>query len=240
MKNNTKVRLHLSKQLFESLAKQVLTEAKGDMSGGAYTEAVKTPKGEKKEKAPKEEAKADKETKAEKHSDKKAKSENLNLSKNDEPNMVYNISDFKKKLLDLARQVSLMKGLDSSEIGAIIALLDDVIDKVQKGSIVNPLKAATKTFKATTGGVKKEMETITAEGDEINELDPQTMSAMQQGFTHLPPGGVLAQLTDYLPVLIAALGGAVALGGKLKKAGVSDKDAAKAVEAAKKIEKEAK
>ena len=50
MKNNTKVRLHLSKQLFESLAKQVINEAKkGDMSGGAYTEAVKLPK-EKKEK----------------------------------------------------------------------------------------------------------------------------------------------------------------------------------------------
>lgn len=54
MKNSTKVRLHLSKQLFESLAKQVLAEAKkGDMSGGAYTEAVKMPKGSKAPKAPK-------------------------------------------------------------------------------------------------------------------------------------------------------------------------------------------
>jgi glutamine synthetase adenylyltransferase len=45
MKNNTKIRLHLSKNLFESLAKQVVAEAKkGDMSGGAYTEAVKAPK----------------------------------------------------------------------------------------------------------------------------------------------------------------------------------------------------
>lgn len=53
MKNNTKVRLHLSKQLFESLAKQVLAEAKkGDMSGGAYTEAVKMPKEKKEKKAP--------------------------------------------------------------------------------------------------------------------------------------------------------------------------------------------
>lgn len=52
MKNNTKVRLHLSKQLFESLTKQVLAEAKNDMSGGAYTEAVKAPKA-KHDKAPK-------------------------------------------------------------------------------------------------------------------------------------------------------------------------------------------
>jgi hypothetical protein len=45
MKNNTKIRLHLTKSLFESLAKQVLAESKkGDMSGGAYTEAVKAPK----------------------------------------------------------------------------------------------------------------------------------------------------------------------------------------------------
>lgn len=42
MKNNTKVRLHLSKRLFESITKQVLAEAKGNMSGGAYTETVKT------------------------------------------------------------------------------------------------------------------------------------------------------------------------------------------------------
>lgn len=52
MKNNTKIRLHLSKQLFESLTKQVIAEAKSDMSGGAYTEAVKTPK-VKHDKAPK-------------------------------------------------------------------------------------------------------------------------------------------------------------------------------------------
>lgn len=54
MKNNTKIRLHLSKNLFESLAKEVLAEAKkGDMSGGAYTEAVKQPKQPKETKAAK-------------------------------------------------------------------------------------------------------------------------------------------------------------------------------------------
>lgn len=45
MKNNTKIRLHLSKNLFESIAREVLAESKKmDMSGGAYTEAVKMPK----------------------------------------------------------------------------------------------------------------------------------------------------------------------------------------------------
>lgn len=49
MKNNTKVRLHLSKTLFENIVKEVLSEAKKmNMSGGAYTEAVKMPKKTKK------------------------------------------------------------------------------------------------------------------------------------------------------------------------------------------------
>lgn len=59
MKNNTKIRLHLSKQLFESLTKQVIAEAKSNMSGGAYTEAVKTPKAAKTPKAPKTEKKVE-------------------------------------------------------------------------------------------------------------------------------------------------------------------------------------
>ena len=41
MKNNTKIRLHLSKQLFEALTKQVLAEAKAN---DGYTVAVKQPK----------------------------------------------------------------------------------------------------------------------------------------------------------------------------------------------------
>lgn len=49
MKNNTKIRLHLSKNLFESIARELLAESKKmNMSGGAYTEAVKMPKKAKK------------------------------------------------------------------------------------------------------------------------------------------------------------------------------------------------
>jgi hypothetical protein len=42
MNNNTKVRLHLSKQLFESLTKEIIKEAKKANDG--YTVAVKQPK----------------------------------------------------------------------------------------------------------------------------------------------------------------------------------------------------
>ena len=41
MKDNTKVRLRLSKQLFESLSKQIIAEAKAN---DGYTVAVKQPK----------------------------------------------------------------------------------------------------------------------------------------------------------------------------------------------------
>jgi hypothetical protein len=42
MKNNTKIRLHLSKTLFENIAKEVLSEAKKANDG--YSVAVKAPK----------------------------------------------------------------------------------------------------------------------------------------------------------------------------------------------------
>ena len=49
MKNNTNIRLHVSKALFATIAKEVLAESKKmNMSGGAYTEAVKMPKQAKK------------------------------------------------------------------------------------------------------------------------------------------------------------------------------------------------
>ena len=43
MNNNTKIRLRLSKNLFESLTREILAEAKVN-GGGAYTEVVKMPK----------------------------------------------------------------------------------------------------------------------------------------------------------------------------------------------------
>ena len=46
MNNNTKIRLRLSKNLFESITREILAEAKIN-GGGAYTVAVKAPKAEK-------------------------------------------------------------------------------------------------------------------------------------------------------------------------------------------------
>lgn len=60
MKNNTKVRLKVSKTLLESIVKELVAESKSNMSGGAYTETVKQPKAKMegaKPKAEKEESK---------------------------------------------------------------------------------------------------------------------------------------------------------------------------------------
>ncbi len=68
MKDSTIVRLRMSKQLFESLADQILAEAK-DMSGGVYTEVVKQKK-EKKKVEDKKEKVEDKKEKVEEVKDK--------------------------------------------------------------------------------------------------------------------------------------------------------------------------
>lgn len=122
MKDSTIVRLRMSKQLFESLADQILAEAK-DMSGGAYTEAVKQSKGEKK-------------------SDKSEKNEDLNISKNDVP-QVRNTKEpdenapkvgskqqlstaLKQTGMDLAKDSK--ANLQSGESNAINKILQNILD----------------------------------------------------------------------------------------------------------------
>jgi hypothetical protein len=76
MKNKTKIRLHLSKNLFETIAKEVLAEAKVN-GGGAYTEAVKMPKQPKKIKEVDAEADTDKMKKMEEMSSKEKMAKGL-------------------------------------------------------------------------------------------------------------------------------------------------------------------
>lgn len=173
MKNSTKIRLHLSKQLFESLAKQVLTEAKTKQNLGAGMEEVKATK-EKKEKEHKEKEVGVKEIR---YDAGKVKSGGLNISKNVTPNILYSKPDLKAKLIDLARQISMMKGLDNAETSAIGKLLDDIMTKLKDGSVSNQINIAGKAFQNATKSIKnrvaekneiEEMETITAE-EEVNE-----------------------------------------------------------------------
>jgi hypothetical protein len=135
MKNNTKIRLHLSKQLFESLAKQVLAEAKkGDMSGGAYTEAVKAPK-EKKEKAPEVKA-TDKMKKIGEMETRVAEKKHDKEEVKDEP-----IKEYVGLSPDEVKAMEMLASLAASGAGA--AILANYKSEIK--DLVNKVKAAIKS-----------------------------------------------------------------------------------------------
>jgi len=200
MKNSTKIRLHLSKQLFESLAKQVLTEAKTKQNLGAGMEEVKATK-EKKEKEHKEKEVGVKEIR---YDAGKPKSGGLNISKNVTPNIIYSKQDLKAKLIDLARQINMMKGLDNAETSAIGKLIDDIMTKLKDGSVANQINIADKAFQNATRNIKSKV----AEKNEIEEIeteiaegiDPEFLKSFIESLTIILPlvtGGTLA-LTKHM------------------------------------------
>lgn len=158
MRNNTKVRLHLTKQLFESLAKQVLSEAKGNMSGGAYTEAVKVPK-----------AKKSSDIKA---TDKMKKMDEMefNVAEKDgmeAPTKVQpsggtpdkaklgpkSVSDLRIMMIDIAKELPKMKDVQAAEIQAVGELLKSVMDKIGGGNVSAALGRADKAFDVATQNI---------------------------------------------------------------------------------------
>lgn len=102
MKNNTNIRLHVSKALFETIAKEVLAEAKkANMSGGAYTETVKMPKQATKIKEVNAEADADKMKKMEEMSSKEKMAKGLYKEEGmDEATDISNHYDFEYRKID--------------------------------------------------------------------------------------------------------------------------------------------
>ncbi len=115
MKNNTKIRLHLSKNLFESIAKEVLAESKKmNMSGGAYTEAVKMPKAKKS---------------AEKMTDK--------MEKMEEVDAVVD-TDKMRKMYEMSSKEKMKKGLykeeDMEEMQINVAE-EDMLNEIDPGTI---------------------------------------------------------------------------------------------------------
>lgn len=142
MKNNTKIKLKLSKHLFESLAKQVLAEGKkGNMSGGAYTEAVKQPKGEKKSE----------------------KNEDLNISKNDVPQVRKTNTGASKQQVattlrqtgtDLARNAdaNIQSGEGGEFLDIMKKLLDLADDKDNSGPALKRIQTVLSSVNKTRKG----------------------------------------------------------------------------------------
>jgi len=203
MKNSTKIRLHLSKQLFESLTKQVIAEStKGDMSGGAYTEAVKTPKGEKK---------ADKEVKTETKPASSAPQKTKGASKQGVATAL------KQKGVDLQRDPK--ANVQSAEGGLAIDLVKQIVDLADNPDNAAPILTKIKRVldqnqsksklpappkEERPGGPFFEMETMTAETpmkkgkEQVEEywgLDPEgTEAIITQIFGGVLGSGILGTI----------------------------------------------
>lgn len=140
MNNNTKIRLRLSKNLFESLTREILAEAKkGDMSGGAYTEAVKMPKAGKMDEKMSSKEKMAKglynEVGAEEDTDK--------MKKEATPTSTGNsASKLGADMIKKGQAVKSTSGLSSQEIKTIQSILDLIVNKAPEGETALALQKA--------------------------------------------------------------------------------------------------
>ena len=171
MNNNTKIRLHLSKNLFESIAKEVLTEAKKANDG--YTVAVKQPKQPKQSKsqaASPEVQKTDAETKMEAA-----------------PAQTATTGTLAKDLRQKAQSVLSQPGISAKEVQGIQKLIDTILSKASSGELAVAIDKAQRVIdmstknmdasekapvaaKPTAAPAMKEMETRVAEEDQLDEF----------------------------------------------------------------------
>ena len=113
MKNNTNIRLHVSKALFETIAKEVLAEAKkSNMSGGAYTETVKMPK----------QAKQVKEVNAVADTDKMEKMEEKMSSKEKMAKGLYKEDDMEEMQVNVAED-DMLNEMDPAAVTDLLSVL---------------------------------------------------------------------------------------------------------------------
>lgn len=176
MNNNTKIRLHLSKNLFESIAKEVLTEAKKANDG--YTVAVKQPK------QPKQSKDQAKSPEVQKTDAETVKEESPNIgpggvavnddnwhAKGQEANKksMASTSTLAKGLRQKAQDVTKTSGFSSKEIQGLEKLLDTILNKVPKGDLAVAIEKAQRVLDIATQNVK-EIETNVAEEGQVNEF----------------------------------------------------------------------
>lgn len=138
MKNNTKVRLHLSKQLFESLTKEIIKEAKAN---DGYTVAVKQPKQPKQSKQSKSQAtspevqKTDAETKM-------------------ESAPVQTASTLAKDFRQKAQQIVSLPGISSKEVMGLQKLIDTILSKASKGELGVAIDKAQRVIDMSTKNIQ--------------------------------------------------------------------------------------
>jgi hypothetical protein len=148
MKNNTNIRLHVSKALFATIAKEVLAEAKIN-GGGAYTQAVKMPK----------QAKQVKEVDAMADTDKMEKMEEKMSSKEKMAKGLYKEDD-----MDEATDISNHYDFEYRKIDGDCYKIDP------------ETKEKSKVHHSYCKRSQTEMQVNVAEDDMINEMDPAAVT----------------------------------------------------------------
>jgi hypothetical protein len=183
MKNSTKVRLHLSKQLFESLTREIIKEAKAN---DGYTVAVKqpkTPKQSKSQAASPEVQKTDAETKME-AAPMAAKQGGTSTT-----------GTLAKDLRQKAQDVTKTSGISSREVAGLQKLLNTILAKAPGGELAVAIDKAQRALDVSSQNIKageksapdstvptnpktmnaipglKEMEMNVAEEGQMNEID---------------------------------------------------------------------
>ena len=165
MKNNTNIRLHVSKALFATIAKEVLAEAKIN-GGGAYTQAVKMPKQPKKIK----------EVNAVADTDKMEKMEEKMSSKE---KMAKGLYKEDAGALQPGENVTWLDGHQREYKGVIQSQEEGDYYKVKVTAAPAGGHKVGDILTKQAGDVKKavgEMQINVAEDDMINEMDPAAVT----------------------------------------------------------------
>jgi hypothetical protein len=142
MKNNTKVRLHLSKKLFESLTREIIKEAKVN---DGYTEAVKQPKQPKQSKSQATSPEVQK-------TDAEAKMEAAPVA--GKTGGTATTGTLRKDLLQKAQEVPKLSGISHKEVAGLQKLLNTILAKAPGGELAMAIDKAQRALDISTQNIK--------------------------------------------------------------------------------------
>jgi hypothetical protein len=184
MKNSTKVRLHLSKKLFESLTKEIIKEAKAN---DGYTVAVKQPKAPKQVKEVNAVADTDKMKRMEGNvptSTSTTSVQDMNMGNDGKPaipGLKEKMSSKEKMAKGLYNEVDAEMDTDKMKKMKEAMDFDNAHNyeyRLDDGNCIriNPeTQERAKVHHTYCNHLKKEMQTNVAEEGQLNEIDPSTI-----------------------------------------------------------------
>ena len=215
MKNNTKVRLHLSKQLFESLTKEIIKEAKAN---DGYTVAVKQPKQPKQSKSQATSPavqKTDAETKME--------AAPTGATSGTTATTGTLAKDFRQK----AQSVTKTPGISSKEVAGLQKLLNTILAKAPGGELAVAIDKAQKALDISSQNIKtgeQKPSTSPVVGQKAPMQMPKAPGGMKEMEMNVAEEGQLDEFTGTetessgaIAMIAAALGMGVPLAAALIK-----------------------